>query len=153
MGFLFSYGEKSKMKSSNIIKTIAQKLFPFILLFGIYLILHGHLSPGGGFQGGVVLGTAVILLFLSYGIEETENKIKIKYLSIVEESIILFFIFIGILGMSTGHFFLKNFLPLGRTGQILSGGYMPLLNFVIGIKVAAGIFGIFYILFKYRGEI
>jgi len=141
------------LKSSNIIKTIAQKLFPFITLFGIYLILNGHLSPGGGFQGGVVLGTAVILLFLSYGIEATEQKVKMRCLSILEEAIILFFIFLGILGISTGYFFLKNFLPLGRAGQILSAGFMPLLNLVIGIKVAAGIFGIFYILFKYRGEI
>ena len=141
------------MKNSNIIKTIAQKLFPFITLFGFYLILHGHLSPGGGFQGGVVLGTAVILLFLSCGIEETERKIKVRYLSVIEESIILFFIFLGILGIITGYFFLKNFLPLGRAGQILSAGFMPLLNLIIGIKVAAGIFGIFYILFKYRGEI
>jgi len=141
------------LKNSSIIKTISQKLFPFIMLFGVYLILHGHLSPGGGFQGGVVLGTAVILLSLSYGIEETERKIKIKYLSILEESVILFFIFLGFLGILTGGFFLKNFLPLGQAGGILSGGFLPLLNLIIGMKVAAGISGIFFILFKYRGEI
>ena len=141
------------MGNSNVVKTIAQKLFPFIMLFGIYLILNGHLSPGGGFQGGVVLGTAIILLALSYGIDETERKFKSKYLSVIEKSGILFFIFLGVLGLFLGNSFLKNFLPLGREGQILSGGFMLLLNFAIGAKVAAGISTIFYVFFKYRGEI
>jgi len=66
------------LKNSKIIKTLAQKLLPFIFLFGFYLTLHGHLSPGGGFQGGVVIATAIILLTLSYGIKETENRFKEK---------------------------------------------------------------------------
>jgi len=141
------------MGSSKIIRTIAQKLFPFIMLFGFYLISHGHLSPGGGFQGGVVLGTAIILLALSHSIEQTEKKFKSRWLNMLEKLGILTLIFLGFLGIFLGYFFLSNFLPLGKPGQIASGGLMLLFNIFIGIKVAAGVSIIFYALVKYRGEI
>lgn len=141
------------MVSSKIIKTIAQKLFPFIVLFGFYLISHGHLSPGGGFQGGVVLGTAIILLALSHSIEQTEKKFKSRWLNMLEKLGILTLIFLGFLGIFLGHSFLSNFLPLGKPGQIASGGLMLLFNIAIGIKIAAGVSVIFYALVRYRGEI
>ena len=141
------------MKNSRIIRTLAQKLLPFIFLFGFYLTFHGHLSPGGGFQGGVVIATAIILLTLSCGIKETENRFKEKHLSVMEKLAILTFIFLGLLGIFCGYPFLKNFLPLGQRGCIASAGLMIPLNLVISIKVAAGITGIFYALVKYRGEI
>lgn len=132
---------------------MAQKLFPFIMLFGFYLISHGHLSPGGGFQGGVVLGTAIILLALSHNIEQTEKKFKSRWLNMLEKLGILTLIFLGFLGMLLGYSFLSNFLPLGKPGQIASGGLMLLFNIAIGIKVAAGISAIFYALVRFRGEI
>jgi len=141
------------MGSSKIIRTIAQKLFPFIMLFGFYLISHGHLSPGGGFQGGVVLGTAIILLTLSHSIEQTEKKFKSRWLNMLEKLGILTLIFLGFLGIFFGYSFLGNFLPLGKPGQIASGGLMLPFNIAIGIKVAAGVSAIFYALIKYRGEI
>jgi multicomponent Na+:H+ antiporter subunit B len=141
------------MRSSKIIRTIAQKLFPFIVLFGFYLISHGHLSPGGGFQGGVVLGTAIILLALSHSIEQTEKKFKGRWLNMLEKLGILTLIFLGFLGIFFGYSFLSNFLPLGKPGQIASGGLMLLFNISIGIKVAAGVSVIFYALVRYRGEI
>jgi len=141
------------MRSSKIIRTITQKLFPFIVLFGFYLISHGHLSPGGGFQGGVVLGTAIILLALSHSIEQTEKKFKSRWLNMLEKLGILTLIFLGFLGIFFGYSFLSNFLPLGKPGQIASGGLMLLFNIAIGIKVAAGVSVIFYALVRYRGEI
>ena len=141
------------MGNSKIIRTIAQKLFPFIVLFGFYLISHGHLSPGGGFQGGVVLGTAIILLALSHSIEKTEKKFMSRWLNMLEKLGILTLIFLGFLGIFLGYSFLSNFLPLGNPGQIASGGLMLLFNIAIGIKVAAGVSVIFYALVRYRGEI
>jgi len=141
------------MGSSKIIRTISQKLFPFIILFGFYLISYGHLSPGGGFQGGVVLGTAIILLALSYSIEQTEKKFKSRWLNMLEKLGILTLIFLGFLGIFFGYSFLGNFLPLGNPGEIASGGLMLLFNVAIGIKVAAGVSVIFYALVRYRGEI
>ena len=141
------------MGSSKIIRTIAQKLFPFIILFGFYLISYGHLSPGGGFQGGVVLGTAIILLALSHSREQTEKKFKSRWLNMLEKLGILTLIFLGFLGIFFGYSFLGNFLPLGNPGEIASGGLMLLFNVAIGIKVAAGVSVIFYALVRYRGEI
>jgi len=141
------------MGNSKIIRTIAQKVFPFIVLFGFYLISHGHLSPGGGFQGGVVLGTAIILLALSHSIEKTEKKFMSRWLNMLEKLGILTLIFLGFLGIFLGYSFLSNFLPLGNPGQIASGGLMLLFNIAIGIKVAAGVSVIFYALVRYRGEI
>jgi len=141
------------MRSSKIIRTIAQKLFPFIVLFGLYLISHGHLSPGGGFQGGVVISTAIILLALSHSIEQTEKKFKSRWLNMLEKLGILTLIFLGFLGIFFGYSFLGNFLPLGNPGEIASGGLMLLFNVAIGIKVAAGVSVIFYALVRYRGEI
>ncbi|MFW6149817.1 MAG: MnhB domain-containing protein [Atribacterota bacterium] len=141
------------MENSRIIKTLVQKLFPLILLFGFYLTLHGHLSPGGGFQGGVVIGTAIILLALCCGSKEVEKRFKSRYLSSLEKVAVLIFILLGLLGISFGYSFLSNFLPLGQKGCIASAGLMLPLNLVISIKVAAGIAIIFYALVKYRGEI
>ena len=141
------------MKNSRIVRTVVQKLFPIILLFGFYLTLHGHLSPGGGFQGGVVIGTAIILMALSYGIEKTENRFKNRDLSVIEKIAVLSFIFLGFLGIFFGYTFLKNFLPLGQNGCIASAGIMLPLNLLISAKVAAGIVIIFYTLVRYRGEI
>jgi len=123
------------------------------VLFGFYLISHGHLSPGGGFQGGVVLGTAIILLALSHSIEKTEKKFKSRWLNMLEKLGILTLVFLGFLGIFLGYSFLSNFLPLGNPGQIASGGLMLLFNIAIGIKVAAGVSVIFYALVRYRGEI
>jgi multicomponent Na+:H+ antiporter subunit B len=141
------------MRSSKIIRAIAQKLFPFIMLFGLYLISHGHLSPGGGFQGGVVLSTVIILLSLSHNIEQTEKKFKSRWLNMLEKLGILALIFLGFLGILLGYYFLSNFLTLGKPGQFASGGLMLFLNIAIGIKVAAGVYVIFYALVRYRGEI
>ena len=63
-------------KISPIVKIFTRKLFPFILLYGCYLISHGHLSPGGGFQGGVIFGSAIILLGLVEGVKLTEKSFK-----------------------------------------------------------------------------
>ena len=133
--------------------TLSQKLFPFMMLFGFYLTVHGHLAPGGGFQGGVVIGTSIILLSLSYGIKNTENRFRYSHLSLLGKLAILIFIALGIAGIFMGYSFLKNIFPLGQRGYIASGGLIFPLNILISIKVAVGIAEIFYALVKYRGEI
>lgn len=65
-----------------IIKTICRMLIPFIQLFAIYVLMHGHYSPGGGFQGGVMMGASFILLVIAYGLEEARQRISLKALTI-----------------------------------------------------------------------
>ncbi len=99
------------MQESTIIKTMTRKLFPFILLFGLYLVAYGHLSPGGGFQGGVVIGSAIILLSLSQGISKTEERFKKNILGLMESLGPLVFMSIGLGGILFGYHFFKDFLP------------------------------------------
>ncbi len=111
--------------TSRIIKTVTRVLFPFILLFGSYIIIFGHLSPGGGFQGGVILAMAIILAIVVYG----HNRFQkfVPYLLFLEIIGIFLFILIGISGIASGKQFLVNL------------GTIPLLNIIIGLKVFSGL--------------
>ena len=71
-------------QTSKVVKVFTRKLFPFILLYGCYLISHGHLSPGGGFQGGVVFGSAIVLLGLVEGVRLPERRFRENLLSLVK---------------------------------------------------------------------
>jgi multicomponent Na+:H+ antiporter subunit B len=64
-----------------IIKTICRLLIPFLQLFAIYVLMHGHYSPGGGFQGGVMMGASFILLVIAYGLDEAQRRISVKTLT------------------------------------------------------------------------
>jgi multisubunit Na+/H+ antiporter MnhB subunit len=116
------------------------------LIFGFYIISYGHLSPGGGFQGGMILVGAIITFYLAYG-----YNILLRFhdetLELVEASAILIFLGLGLFGLF-GRGFLDNFLPDGIPGSLLSGGFLPLLNIVVGLKVAVGTLFIIIILLE-----
>lgn len=117
---------------------ISRKLIPYILLLGFYLVSYGHLSPGGGFQGGVVLATGVILLALTRGVSTVQQNFSIKRLTAVEIAGFMLFLIMGAAGLALGRSFLENFLPIGVVGRIPSAGFIFFLNLVIGLKVGAG---------------
>ena len=131
-------------RTSLIVKIFTRKLFPFILLYGCYLISHGHLSPGGGFQGGVIFGAAIILLGLVEGVTLTEKRFKEEFLSLTKNIGMLIFILMGFIGMFLGYSFLSDFLPRGEVGTVPSAGFMLFLNLTIGFMVGTGIAVIFY---------
>ena len=132
------------MEESTIIRTITRKLFPFILLFGLYLVAYGHLTPGGGFQGGVIIGSAIILLSLSQGTSKTEERFKKSILGMMESIGPLIFMIIGFGGIFFGYHFLKDFLPQGKDGSFSGSGFILYLNLAIGLKVGAAMSIIFY---------
>jgi multisubunit Na+/H+ antiporter MnhB subunit len=128
---------------SLIVKSITNIMVGFIFIYGLYIILHGHLTPGGGFAGGVIVAGAFILKFLAFGSESaTEKKASVKA-SIFESIGGLLFIGIAILGLSLAGTFFLNFLPKGIPLHLLSAGIIPFCNIAIGIKVGAGLFSIF----------
>ena len=135
-------------ESEKIVDTISRKLSPYILLFGLYLISYGHLSPGGGFQGGVVLASGVIILYLSRGFIQAQKVFPVHTMSLVELVSLLLFLIIGITGLLVGRRFLGNFLPLGKIGEVPSAGFIFFLNIIIGLKVGAGISLICFYLLK-----
>ena len=125
-----------------IVKTIARFVIGIIVIFGAYIVLYGHLTPGGGFAGGVVLASAYVLLTLAFGKEMGLDKMSNTGASILDNSGALAFIVIGLLGYTGGYFFL-NFLPQGEPFRLFSAGSIPLSNIAIGVKVTASVFAIF----------
>jgi len=126
------------MPSSLVLSTGCKFLFPFILLFGTYIFIHGHLTPGGGFQGGAIIASGFLLIYLSCP-KKRINEARFK----VTESIAgLTFVITGILGLAFGGYFLFNFLPKGVANTLFSAGIIPIIYIAIGFKVGAELAGI-----------
>jgi multicomponent Na+:H+ antiporter subunit B len=136
------------MTDSQIVEIISRKLIPFVLLFGLYLISYGHVSPGGGFQGGVVLASGIILLLLSKGTGTAFGLLAADRIRWLETAAFFLFLVMGFTGMAFNVGFLGNFLPVGVPGEIPSAGFIFFLNVVIGLKVGAGIVLICFYLFR-----
>jgi len=133
---------------TKIVRTVANQLILFILIFGLYVIAHGHLTPGGGFQGGAVIVSGVVMLLVAFSSKELKKSLRERLLSIMESSGAL--IFIGLAFAGIGIVFFYNFLvgtPIfGRIpatgpgpGDIWTGGVIPLMNLAVGLKVVAGL--------------
>lgn len=133
---------------SKIVRTIANLLIPFILMFGAYIIIHGHITPGGGFQGGAVFASGIALLVVAYNSSKVQKYLKESRLSIIESSGALMFIGLAFAGLAVTFFF--NILigspifgqipPVGSNpGFIWTAGVIPLMNIAVGLKVIAGL--------------
>jgi multicomponent Na+:H+ antiporter subunit B len=124
--------------TSNAVRVLGLVLVGPVVLFGVYVVTHGHLSPGGGFQGGVVLATAALLVFLS-GEYVTLRRISPEVLlDAAEATGAAGYVAVGLLGVAAGMTFLANVLPLGQPGALLSAGTIPVINLAVGLEVAAG---------------
>lgn len=128
---------------SLIVKTITRLTVGLILLFGIYIVLHGHISPGGGFAGGVIISLSFIHIMLAYGKDVALNRLSPKKVSFFESFGAMLFLTIAVLGFAGGYFFL-NFVHKGEPFRLFSAGMIPIYNIAIGFfKVGTGLFGIF----------
>ncbi len=126
-------------KASLILTTGCRFLFPLILLFGSYIFIFGHLSPGGGFQGGAVIASAFLLIYLGCRGKRV-NKVGS---SVLESLGGLVFIVLGLVGLTLGgHYYLSNFLPKGEYNTLFSAGIIPLIYIAIGLKVGSELSGI-----------
>ncbi len=128
-----------------IVKNITHLMVPSIFLLGVYVILHGHLTPGGGFAGGVLIAGCFVLRILAYGSEEVRSEIQKSRASVAESLGIAMFWFLALLGLFQGPYFL-NLIEKGHPGtpySLFSAGIIPLCNLAIGIEVAAALFSVF----------
>jgi len=127
-----------------IVKTISSWVKMLIFLFGIYIILFGHLTPGGGFAGGVILASSYVLLMLAFGREFAEENLSLPAASKLDCIGAFLFALIAILGFVYGGIFFVNFLYQkylpGEPLHLISAGTIPLSNIAIGLKVAASLF-------------
>ncbi|MCX5750273.1 MAG: hypothetical protein NT099_01165 [Candidatus Saganbacteria bacterium] len=132
-----------------IVKTITKFVGSIILLFGLYLIVHGHLSPGGGFEGGVTVAAALILITLAYGKDAVFETVDLVGAFLLQSTGMLIFLAFALLGF-TGGYFLLNFLPKGKAFTFLSGGTIIPFTVGIGVTAAFALFGIFIVLVSFR---
>lgn len=135
-----------------ILKEIGKIVIPFIQIFGIYVIFHGHLSPGGGFAGGTVLGASFILYNAIYGSEVAKKKLKYETLiKILCSSVFLYGILKGYSFITGGSHLPLPQPPIGTPGNVFSGGFLLPLNILVGVIVAISMY-FFYTLFD-EGDI
>ena len=125
--------------TSDAVRVLALGLTPLTVLFGIDIVAHGHLTPGGGFQGGVVLGTAVLLIYLAGEYDDLHGLYRETTLERAEAVGAGAYVGLGLLGLAAGSAFMQNVLPLGRTGNVFSAGMIPLINLAVGIEIGAGL--------------
>jgi len=133
---------KNQKGMSLIVKTITRLTLGLILLYGIYIVLHGHISPGGGFAGGVIIALSFIHLMLAFGKGYALKKLNELKASILESIGAIMFLLIALLGFLGGYFFF-NFIGKGEAFSLFSAGIIPFCNIAISLKVGAGLFCIF----------
>ena len=138
---------------SEIVTTVARLLRGFVLLYGIYLVLYGHVTPGGGFAGGVVIACGFVLVTIAGGGEEGYRFFSRRAASMLDASGVLLFLALATMGgWWAGEAFFENFIATAadRHFTLFSGGIIPLANVGIGIKVASSLFLVFMVLAAMR---
>jgi multisubunit Na+/H+ antiporter MnhB subunit len=134
-----------------IVKTTTRLVVGFIVVFASYLILQGHLSPGGGFAGGTILACGFILLILAFGKDSAMVFLGDRNLTLMDCLGAFGFILIAFIGFANGAFF-RNFMDRGTPLRLLSGGTIMWSNIAIGIKVFASIYAVFLALVYLRSK-
>lgn len=142
---------KNEAGMTLIVKTITRLTVGLILLYGIYIVLHGHLTPGGGFAGGVIIALSFVHLMLAFGRKVALKKLSQAAASFFESLGAIMFLSIAILGFIGGYFFFNFFIHKGKPFQLFSAGIIPLCNIAISLKVGAGLFAIFVALVLFKG--
>ena len=136
---------------TKIVRTTADVFYPFCLAFGLYVVIHGHLTPGGGFQGGAVMATGSALLLVAHSYEDITGRLRKTALKICEAVGLMLFLLAGLSGLFQGRPFMANWLafsgklfsnpvPFGpNPGDLNTAGLLPLLNIGVGIEVLGGL--------------
>ncbi len=138
VGLLMGSGVRTTLRSGFILKTAAKMVAPLMLLTGIYIFTHGHLTPGGGFPGGSMMATAFLLHY--FGSDTVKSNLKpLKW---IESTAGALYILLGLAGLFVAGSFLQNFLPTGTLGHLVSAGIIPLVYVLVGLKVGSEVSGI-----------
>jgi len=141
--------ERLNKPSSSLLQTGSKFLFPLVVLLGIYVFIHGHLTPGGGFQGGAIIATGFLLMLIAY----QKYHVGHAMLTWVESIAGITFVTIGIWGLLTGGTFLDNsYFPAGTLNSLISGGAIPIIYIAVGFKVGAELTGVLDILLNTKED-
>lgn len=134
---------RKPVHQNEYLQTIVSLTIPFLFMFGIYVLLNGHISPGGGFSGGAILAAGIALHSIAFGREKTREFFTFKTFSTLSVISLCFY------GLAKGYSFfmganhLSTGIPLGTPGNIISSGLIFPLNLAVGIVVACTVYGIY----------
>ncbi len=135
-------GQRKRMAFKHapnfILKHGARVTFGLLMVFGVYMFAHGHLTPGGGFPGGSIIAAAILLLYLA----DDEFRVKLGAFKFAEGTAGSLYVIIGLAGLAVGGYFLVNFLPTGTVGRLFSAGIVPIVYALIGLKVGSELAGV-----------
>jgi len=137
-------------RDDSILQKITFLLFPIIVIFGIYVVLNGHISPGGGFSGGAIIGAGLILYANAFGFEKLNRFFTEKTYKCISFVSLAFYCLAKSYSFFTGANHLESGIPLGEAGAILSSGLILPLNICVGMVVACTMYA-FYTLFRKEG--
>jgi multicomponent Na+:H+ antiporter subunit B len=129
--------EAERDRTPASLRALGAALVGPVLVLGVYVLAHGHLTPGGGFQGGVVLASGLLLVFAAGQIVALERVRPVDVVEAAEAVAAAAYVLIALGGLVFAAAAMENFLPFGERGQLLSGGFVPVLNVAVGVEVAA----------------
>ena len=133
------------MNEKRQIKHVIQRcggdaLLPFAMVYMFYIILHGHLSPGGGFQGGVLVVGAILLVYFGHGYRTTAKAVSFNVLHETEGLASVVYVALAMMGIAVGAQFCQTILYThGNIGDLYSSGTIFWMNVTVGVKVMTGI--------------
>ena len=130
--------------TSDAVRVVSLALIGPTIVLGLYVVSHGHLTPGGGFQGGALLAAAPLLLFVSGRYLLLRTVHPMHALDLAEGMGAVGFVAVGLAGVVAGSAFLTNVFGLGQVGSIFAAGTIPALNVVVGLEVVGGITLVLY---------
>jgi multicomponent Na+:H+ antiporter subunit B len=128
--------EGRSQRTSDALRTLGLALVGPTVVLGVYIVTHGHLTPGGGFQGGVILATALLIVYLAGRYAAMRRVSPTPLLESGEAGGATAFALIGLGGLIIAGIYMKNFIDPGTPKMLLSGGFIPLLNISVGLEVA-----------------
>jgi multicomponent Na+:H+ antiporter subunit B len=131
--------EAERDRTPASLRALGAALVGPVLVLGIYLLAHGHLTPGGGFQGGVILAAALLLVFAAGQIVALERVRPVDLVEVTEAAAAGAYVLMAVGGLVLATVAMENFLPFGTRGMLLSGGFVPVLNAAVGVEVAAAL--------------
>lgn len=148
-----SEAPSASIPESHVLQASAQILYPLILILGVYLTCFGHLSPGGGFSGGVVAASGLLLCVMSIGADTVYRRLSGAGIERLEWALPMLIVAACVLPLAFARPALSNLLPVGRAGHLFGSPSILLLNVLIGLKVLIGSWMVLYAFIRHRGEI
>ena len=131
--------EEERPRISGPLRALGAALVGPMLVLGVYVVTHGHLTPGGGFQGGVILAAALLLVYAAGQLLAIERLRPVALVELAEAVGAAAFALVALGGLVFAAAAMENFLPFGTTASLLSGGTIPVLNLAVGVEVTGAV--------------